>query len=231
MSYVTGFKFFAAALLFGLASLVCVPARAQAPVGVALILLVDVSGSVDDNEYEMQRTGIANAFRDPQVVRAISSQPHSTIAATVVMWSDGQMVVVPWQLIDGEGAAADFAARIASVRRPYSAGTHLGDALAFAFALMPSCPCRADRQVIDVSGDGRSNGGATDVATARTAAITAGIVINGLPITGSEAGVTDYYRDEVVADSGGFIVEAQGFADFARAMRAKLSMEIASLYP
>jgi hypothetical protein len=140
------------------------------------------------------------------------------------------MVVVPWQLIDGEGAAAEFSARVAAVRRPFSAGTHLGDALAFGFALMATCPCQAERQVIDVSGDGRSNGGTTDLSVARTAVIAAGIVINGLPITGSEANLADYYRQEVVGDSGGFIVEAAGFADFARAMRAKLSMEIAGLF-
>jgi hypothetical protein len=202
-------------------------AEPERPVGVALVLLVDVSGSIDDAEYALQKDGIVEAFRHPQIHRAITMQAHSAIAVTLVMWSDSQVVVVPWTVIDGEASAIAFAVDVDRVRRPSAAGTHLGDALAFGIALLTACPCRPERRAIDVSGDGRGNGGAIDPSLARDDAIAAGIVINGLPIAGSEAGIVEYYRDEVVGESGGFIIEASGFENVAGAMLAKLRREVA----
>jgi hypothetical protein len=86
--------------------------------------------------------------------------------------------------------------------------------------------------VLDISGDGRSNGGKTTVPAARQVAEAAEVVINGLPILGdpTEPNLDDYYRQEVVS-GGGFAVVAADFADFARALRQKLAREIASADP
>ena len=219
----------AAILIAGLVAVLARPGRPQEarPVGVALVLLVDVSASIDDKRYELQRDGIASAFLDRQVMRSILSQPGSAIAVTLVMWSDSQQIMVPWSIIDSVDTAANFAAQVAVLQRPYAGTTGIGDAIKFGAALLVACPCQTDKRVLDVSGDGKNNNG-IEPGPATLAAAANGIIVNGLPILGGEDGLTEYYRNEVVGESGGFIVEAKGFDDFGRAIRAKLMREVAA---
>lgn len=213
-------------LLFG-------AARAETPCGTALVLLVDVSGSVDAEEYALQRDGIARAFMDPAVAKAIWNQPFGKMAVTLVEWSDGQRVVVPWMILDGETSALAFAGMVASVQRSSNGSTALGEAIAFGAALFDSCPCEAARRVIDVSGDGTNNSGSISPDIARDAAVANGITINGLPITGdgSDVGLLEHYEEQVKGGEGAFVIEASGFEDFARAIRQKLVLEIAMSSP
>lgn len=218
---------FIAALLTGLAA--TLPARAEDnAVGTALVLLVDVSGSVDEKEYALQRDGIVSAFRDPAVVKAIWNQPYGTMAVTAVEWSDSQRVVVPWMFVNDAASAERFARAVAATKRTSAGGTHIGDAIVFGLSLRDSCGCAAARYVFDVSGDGRSNGGRVSVDEARELAIAAGVTINGLAIVDdTEPDVADHYREHVAGGTGSFVIEANGFEDFARAMRQKLVLEVA----
>jgi hypothetical protein len=208
------------------------PARAV-DVGTALVLLVDVSGSVDDGEYALQRDGIAQAFIDPKVVKAIWNQPFGRMMVTVVEWSDTARQVVPWTLIDGADSAAAFAGLVAATSRSSRGSTALGEALVFAGGLLPACGCAAQRRVIDVSGDGVNNAGAVAPTAARDLLVSDGAVINGLPITGdgSDLGLLAHYEQEVKGGDGAFVIEANGFEDFARALRQKLVLEIALFRP
>lgn len=203
--------------------------RADQPaVGTALVLLVDVSGSIDDDEYALQRQGIAQAFRDPAVVRAIWNQPYGAMAITIIEWSSTQVIVLPWVIVNDAGSAEAFASTASTIKRSSSGGTYIGDALVFALAAFDSCPCTPSRRVIDISGDGASNGGRIGVEHARDTAVEAGVTINGLPIRDpTEANVVDHYREHVIGGMGSFVAEANGFADFARALRHKLVLEIA----
>jgi hypothetical protein len=199
-------------------------------VAVALVMLVDVSGSIDNREYELQRGGIVAAFEDRAVQRAIWQQ--RAIAVTVIEWSDVQRTVVPWRMIADDDGARRFAAEVALVRRSSAGGTHLGDAIVVGVESFASCGCAPERLVLDVSGDGRSNGGRVTPASAREAAAAREVVINGLPILGdpTEPDLDAYYRDEVVS-GGGFAIVARDFHDFARALRQKLAREIAAAAP
>jgi hypothetical protein len=206
------------------------PVRAESPpVGTALILLIDVSGSIDNTEYDLQKSGIANAFRDPAVVKAIWNQPFGRMAVALVEWSDTATVVVPWTVIQGEDESRGFAAVIDRIDRSSRGSTALGAAVAFAADLFDSCGCEAGRRVIDVSGDGVNNSGALSALAGRELALARNIVVNGLPITGdgSDLGLYEHYESEVKGGQGSFIIEARGFEDFARAIRQKLVMEIA----
>lgn len=210
------------------------PARAEsAQVGTALVLLIDVSGSIDSDEYALQKEGIARAFRDPAVVKAVWNQPFGRMAVTVVEWSDSAKVVIPWTMVEDEPSAHRLANMFDDVIRTSRGSTALGGAVAFAIDLFESCDCQAARRVIDVSGDGLNNSGPLPAAAARDLAVAAGIVINGLPITGdgSDAGLYEHYEHEVKGGDGSFILEANGFEDFARAMRQKLVLEIAYAIP
>lgn len=205
-------------------------ARAESPpVGTALILLIDVSGSIDNTEYDLQREGIAGAFRDPAVVKAIWNQPYGRMVVAVVEWSDTASVVLPWTLIEDEESSRRFASLVDRIERTSRGSTALGSAIAFAVDLFDTCGCEAARRVIDVSGDGVNNSGALTAAAGRDIAVERGIVVNGLPITGdgSDVGLYEHYDSEVKGGQGAFIVEASGFEDFARAMRQKLVLEIA----
>ncbi len=224
------------ALLAAIAVTLCtmMPARAESTqVGTALVLLIDVSGSIDSDEYTLQKQGVARAFRDPAVVKAVWNQPFGRMAVTVVEWSDSVKVVIPWTMVEDEASAHRLASMFDDVIRTSRGATALGTAVAFAIDLFESCGCQAARRVIDVSGDGLNNSGALSAAAARDLAVAAGIVVNGLPITGdgSDAGLYEHYEREVKGGDGAFIIEANGFEDFARAMRQKLVLEIAFAIP
>lgn len=219
-------------LLAAIAFMLCTAGAGRAEpaqVGTALVLLVDVSGSIDNTEYDLQKNGIARAFRDPAVVKAIWNQPFGRMAIAVVEWSDTAIVVLPWTMIEDEGTSQVVATMIDSVVRTSRGSTALGTALAFAVELFGSCGCEAARRVIDVSGDGLNNSGALDASTGRDLALARGIVVNGLPITGdgSDLGLYEHYDAEVKGGQGSFVIAANGFEDFARAIRQKLVLEIA----
>ncbi len=204
------------------------PRVERPPVGIALVLLVDVSGSIDEGEYILQRDGIAQAFRDPAIVRAIRSQSHGAMAVTVIEWSSSETIVVPWTIVRDERDAARLAGVVAAVKRSGTGAACIGDAIVFALATFDDCPCRPVRRVIDISGDGIGSGGWVGVDDAHEMALAAGITVNGLPILDpDEDDLEPYYRDRVIAGTDSFIVEAHGFEDFARALRHKLIREIA----
>jgi hypothetical protein len=200
------------------------------PVGTALVLLIDVSGSIDNTEYDLQKNGIAGAFRDPAVVKAIWNQPYGRMMVAVVEWSDTASVVLPWTVVENEDTSRRLASQIDRIERTSRGSTALGTAIAFAVDLFETCGCEAARRVIDVSGDGVNNSGAITSSAGRDLALQRGIVVNGLPITGdgSDVGLYQHYDSEVKGGQGAFIIEANGFEDFARALRQKLVLEIAS---
>ena len=76
-------------------------------VDLRLVLAADVSISVDDEEFRLQREGYATAITSVPVLQAIQAGPHRAIAVTFIEWSGPfkQRVVVDWTVIrDGEMA-------------------------------------------------------------------------------------------------------------------------------
>ncbi|HSR55259.1 MAG TPA: DUF1194 domain-containing protein, partial [Alphaproteobacteria bacterium] len=107
------------------------PAQALEKVDLELILLVDGSGSVDDNEFILQRMGYARALRNPRVLSAIRNGPLGRIALTYVEWSGPALKVpiVPWTVISDAVGIEAFAQKLEKVpRQLYGGGTALGDA-------------------------------------------------------------------------------------------------------
>lgn len=198
------------------------------PVDVALVLAVDVSGSVNNERYKLQRNGYAAAFADPEVVAAITSGPHHAIAVTFVEWSgvDQQRQSIGWTLIDGRDAAASFGAAVSEVPRAFAEMTALGDAIDYSAHLLRDGGFGGARLIIDVSGDGRTNAGRI-AASARDDAVAAGITINGLPILAVEPDLDRYYQDNVVGGTDAFMVVAHDFGSFADSIRNKVVREVA----
>ena len=212
------------------------PALAQpAEVDALLVLAVDASGSIDPDEFQLQREGYAEALSHPAVLAAIGAKPRGAIAVAMVEWGSpgGAATVVDWMRVaDAAGARALAAAVLAAPRSPQSWNA-IGDALAHCTRLIAAAPFRATERVIDLSGDGPDLRSLIPAATARDAAVAAGITINALAVAAAgqvtRAGepLAETYRREVIGGPGAFVATAEDRRDIARALRAKLIREIA----
>jgi len=218
----------------GLVSLLLsiVPAMAGQRVDVKLVLAVDVSGSIDSEEYQMQHEGYAGAFAANSVIEAIQSGQNQAIAVTFVEWSGfgHQKQMVGWTLIKDEASAKAFAEAIKRVPRSFSDWTSISDAIDFSVALMGDNQFEGERLVIDVSGDGVNNNG-RPVTQARDDAVAKNIQINGLPILNEDPTLDGYYQDNVIGGPGAFKIAVKDFSTFGEAIMSKLVQEIASNPP
>lgn len=205
------------------------PSAAERPVPVAieLVLAVDASGSVDAAEFDLQMRGLANAFRDPDVVAAIRGAGSGGVAVALVQWSGPghQLVVVDWITVFDASSARHFADRIEAAGRQIHGETSITHALRFCMQLFGTNGFSGRRKVIDVSGDGPTNFGFPPDAM-RDLAAAAGITINGLAIVNEWPDLDRYYRDHVIGGPGAFVVTAGDYQDFATAIRLKLIQEI-----
>jgi hypothetical protein len=219
-------------------------ARAAEAVDAELVLAADVSRSINDEEFALQRHGYAAALTSPRLLDAIRSGPHGAIAVSFVEWAGEaeEKTVVDWAIIRDEASARKFAAALLAPPRSYVGRTAIGAAIDFAAGLLAESGLEADRHVIDVSGDGTSNQGRQATA-ARDAALKAGVIINGLAIfnrraaeeggylalhTNPPGGLAQYYRDNVIGGPGSFVLPIDNFNSFGEAMIHKLVTEIAS---
>lgn len=201
-------------------------------VALELALSVDVSGSVDTTEFNLQRTGYVNAFNDPTVQAAIANSTGG-VAVGLFYFDDSSYVGVNWQLLQTAADASNFATLVGNANRPGSGLTGVAQAITFAKNSMASNTYDGLRKVIDVSGDGSENVGIfADVTNARNAALAAGITqINGLPILGSEANLDTWYASYVQGGAGSFTLPAASFADFDAAISRKIVAEITNTDP
>lgn len=208
---------------------------AQVPVDVALVLAVDASGSIDDEEFSLQKQGIALAVSDRQVLSAITGGSFQRVAIAYVEWGGPRMVqtIVGWMIVEDQASAANFGAAVLAAPRSPQSYNAIGDAIDHSVVLLATCPCEPARRVIDVSGDNHDSRSARPVWAARDAAVASGITINALAILGGSRAfdLVEGYRRLVIGGPGAFVQPATSRADFARALRDKLVMEIAGDLP
>ena len=219
---------------FALAGILPVTASAQAAdADVALVLAVDVSGSVDEGRFKLQREGIAAALESEAFAEALSGGIHQTIEIAVVEWAEQQQTILPWTILHGRDDISAAANQLRGAPRSWvHALTDPAGGIAAADRLFAAAPLPAGRKVIDVSGDGEQNSGDLPAASAREAAVSHGVTVNGLPITsGDEPHVDDWYRANIIGGPGAFLVVADGHQAFADAFRQKLTLEVAGVAP
>lgn len=188
------------------------------------MLGIDVSHSIDRNEYRMQVDGLAAAFRDPVIVEVLVREQ---VAVSVLQWSGAaeQEVSIPWQRMLSPTHVGRFQARIDGLKRPFAkSNTAVGNAIDAMVAEFPKVrDCQ--RRVIDFSGDGINNAGPLPI-DARGRAKSGGIMINGLAIDRIGRSVTEYFKRHVIIGRGAFVMTAEGYHDYARAIRKKLLREL-----
>lgn len=218
-------------LLFATALLLSATSTAPAePVDTALVLALDVSLSVDEREYELQRDGIATAFESPALRAAVAGGKSHAIDVLVLEWSDPeiQVITVDWTRVSDADSANAFAAKVRNTRRSSRGLTALGNGLMAAAAAFERLPDQAARRVVDVSGDGMANIG-IPCTEARDALVAKGITVNGLVMMNDEPWVDGFYNDNVVGGPGAFLMQVADYWEFAAAIREKLLSEIVAL--
>lgn len=208
------------------------------PVDAAIVLAADGSASVAPVPAYLQRHGHADALASPEVIAAIRSGARGCIAVTYVEWSGvGQLhTILPWtRLCEADGAAQAAAAIRQVTEWPGKHGrSSLSYAVEAASLLLDRFPGAADREIIDISTNGTNNDG-RPVEEARRRVVARGHVINVIALARSELGVTDdlpgYFRDHVIGGPGAFVIAPASSADYVRALRRKLVLEISGLTP
>ncbi len=196
-----------------------------------LVLAVDTSASIDEAEFQLQVEGYAMAFLDPAIRRALREAGMVDVAA--VFWADAgaPVAVIPWQRITSPEGAAQMAERLLRTRRETSGATDLGHGLTAALDLLETPGRCFWRAVVNVSGDGRASVPArrstvVPLSAARSRAERMGVTVNALAIETTDAGLGAYYRTDLIAGVGSFVMTAHDFDDFAGAIARKLEREI-----
>ncbi len=199
---------------------------AMEPVDLALVLAVDVSASVDFDEFRLMVGGLAAALREPAVQAAMFAGPRGAVALSAVFWSEAAEAPLRWRRLataaDADGAAE---ALEAAPRLPRAAATALGEGLAASLAQLAGLRAVATRMAVDVSGDGWLNRGRA-LEPVRELARQAGVTVNGLAVLNEEPELLARYRDELITGPGAFAMACADYADFADAMLVKLLREV-----
>src|SRR5438309_10950684 len=211
----------------------------SAGVDLEVILAADVSRSIDDAEFDLQRKGYAAALTDPRVLAAIHGRSGAAIGVCFIEWSgdEDQQVVVDWTEIRDEEDAGSMAAALLAAPRSFMGRTSISAAIDFAMAHFAKSKWQAARRIIDISGDGTNNSG-RPITDARDQAIARGVTINGLAIvndrpnlgysahTQPPGGLPLYYRQNVIGGSNAFLIVVEDVNSFADAFATKLAQEI-----
>jgi len=220
------------------------PAARAETVDLLLALVSDVSRSITDESFALQKNGYQAAFTDPRVIAAIKGGVVGAIAVAYIEFAGAHEMktVVGWTVIRDAASAREFAAAVHAAPRSAWGRTAIGAAIEYATAELAKSGHEATRKVIDVCGDGTSNAGPS-ITMARDSAVAAGIAVNGLVILSEPAGpwaeahvrppggLRKYYEDNVIGGTGSFALEAVNFQSFGEAMTRKLINEIAGLQP
>ena len=191
------------------------PAHAQS-CRQALVLGLDVSLSVDVNEFRLQREGLARALTDPEVMDAMIGAPDNRVDLAVFEWSGqyNQTLLIGWTTIDNRvtlRAISDSLFRQPQGMR--SGRTAIGAAMLYARDLLrerPGCAVRT----LDLSGDGRNNNGIAPLRARRQLA-GEGITVNALTVEPDPARIvldraratvlSRYFQDNVITGPTSFV--------------------------
>jgi hypothetical protein len=215
-------------------------AHAAEPVDLALVLVSDVSRSIDDSEFQLQKQGYDAAFSSPQVLAAIKGGMTGAIAVAYVEFAGPGEVrtVLDWSIINDAASAREFIKKLNDAPRSFWGRTAISAGIDQAMQVIAESTVQAQRRVIDVCGDGTNNAG-RDVTAARDDAVAAGVTINGLAIINDHpvswtfahvqppGGLANYYRENVIGGPASFALEVHDFHVFGDAMTRKLVNEIA----
>jgi uncharacterized protein DUF1194 len=241
------------ALFASLAAVTIAAAVSSEEVDTALIVAIDVSNSVDEQRYKLQMEGIAQALEDPGVIQAIVGGAKGGILFSLVTWADQTTVNLPWTHIASEADAKAAAKKVRTLPRQSGEFTCMAKMMRnVSDKIVPQIPSKAVKVVLDISGDGRDNCNSQEpIVHVRDELVKYGVTVNGLPILGGEGPeivtpgapstqsylpekqqadpLEEWFRESVKGGPGSFVLPANGYADFGRAIRQKFVLEVSQL--
>ncbi|CAN1724952.1 DUF1194 domain-containing protein [Hyphomicrobium sp. 1Nfss2.1] len=219
-------------------------------VDTALIVAIDVSNSVDEQRYKLQMEGIAQALEDPGVIQAIVGGAKGGILFSLVTWSDQPTIGLPWTHIASEADAKAAARKVRGLKRRGGEFTCMSRMMrVVSDKIVPQIPAKAAKVVLDISGDGQDNCNSSEpVHKVRDELVSYGVTVNGLPILDAEGPemvtpgapstrsylpthqnvnpLEKWFGENVKGGPGSFVLPANGYADFGRAIRQKFVLEV-----
>jgi hypothetical protein len=204
---------------------------AERKVDLELVLAIDSSDSVDDDEFTQQIVGLAEAIEHPDVIKALGAGPRKAIVVSVVEWADrsNQTVLIPWTVLSGATSARALAERIRTTPRTFERGvTSISGIIDFAVASFAHNGFEGTRLVLDISSDGRQNDGRS-LPDARSEAGALGVTINALTILNEYSGLDDYYRKKVITGTSAFVEPARDYDAYPKAILRKLIRELSNI--
>lgn len=216
--------------LAGILLALCCATPAVAECRLALVLALDVSSSVDPREDTLQRSGVVAALTSPEVEAAFFAADQH-VALAVYEWSGRyqQQLILDWTMIDSRAALVSAAETVAASTRSHTEfPTAMGYALGYGSRVLDRAPpCL--RKTLDMAGDGQNNEGFGPEAAYREFPFD-DVTVNGLVVNAAdfegEVGLLGFYQNEVIRGPGAFMIVANGFEDYERAMRRKLEREL-----
>jgi Protein of unknown function (DUF1194) len=205
--------------------------QSSACVDIALVLAVDGSGSISDEEYEFQKFAIAAAFRDRDVLSALKSA--SEVAVSAVFWGDGEFAAqsLDWFFIDGGEGAEPFAREIENNRRVVFGNTDIGSGIWSALDLLSDPRLCATKSIVNVPGDGKETMApkrrqVPSLYQARLRANRMGVIVNALVIDDDKGDLASYYAERVIVGANAFVMDIRTYADYSTAIKKKLIREL-----
>ncbi len=195
---------------------------------------LDISGSIEAHEAQIQIDGIAMSIRAPEVLAAIQRGRHGRIGFAVFVWADGNYpVFVSWRLIgspeDALAASEEVESRLYAILRSDVAVklgslTDLSSAVEYGAGMLRAAPYATNRAILNVIGNGLDNVG-EGPQQARDKLLAQGATINGV-VLGHDRGVLEYFRREVIGGPTAFVLAANDRNKLVEVLERKFVTEI-----
>jgi Ca-activated chloride channel homolog len=194
---------------------------------------LDVSGSIDGNETQIQIEGMAIAMQAPEILSAIASGRHGQIGFAVFLWAENSVpVFVSWKLIgsrqDARETADDMVSRLQTIlsSKPAQLGdlTDVSAAMEYADRMLRTAPFAGDRMIINIVGDGVDNVG-EGPQRVRDALVARDVTIDGV-VLGGDPTVLDYFRRHVIGGPTAFVLAVKDRERLVEVLARKFVTEI-----
>ncbi len=210
---------FIAGTLFG----ITLPASAQSQIDIGLILMSDISSSVNTENKEIQLEGIKRAFAQNRIHNSLKEW---NVAVCYGEWGR-QAKIGNWYHLNSVDNILAFIDSIKPMNDSDDA-TCVAHCLQMVKHKIDTATFKPDKWIIDISGDGKENLlSVEDVHIARDNLLEMGdVTINGLPIIASEKDIVEWYKEHVIGGPGAFVLPSNGHQNFIDAIFKKLLREI-----
>jgi hypothetical protein len=201
---------------------------------VNIVTGLDLSGSIEARDAQIQVDGIAMAIRSPEIIAAIQRGNYGRIGFAVFVWADGNYpVLVTWRLIasqqDALAVSRELSDRLhfilgSDVVMKLGALTDLSGAIDYGGEMLRAAPFATSHRIINIVGNGIDNVG-EGAQPARDRMVAQGMTINGVTL-GHDQSIYEYFKREVIGGPKAFVFTANNPGSLVDVLARKFVTEI-----